>query len=142
MPVTFSAVSAMEVLDSRGRPTVSVRMALSDGREVFAGVPSGASTGSGEAVELRDGDAMRYGGRGVSQAVSHVKGVIADALIGHAFDTLEQLDAELIRLDGTPNKSRLGANAIVGVSMAAARAFAKVAGEFEAVGGHVSPSSE
>jgi enolase len=124
MSVTFSAVSAMEVLDSRGRPTVSVRMALSDGREVFAGVPSGASTGSGEAVELRDGDAPRYGGRGVSQAVSHVKGVIADALIGRTFDTLEQLDAQLIRLDGTPNKSQLGANAIVGVSMAAARAFA------------------
>jgi enolase 1/2/3 len=124
MSVTFSAVSAMEVLDSRGRPTVSVRMALSDGREVFAGVPSGASTGSGEAVELRDSDAMRYGGRGVSHAVSHIEGTIADALIGRAFDTLEQLDAELIRLDGTPNKSRLGANAIVGVSMAAARAFA------------------
>ena len=124
MSVTFSAVSAMEVLDSRGRPTVSVRMALSDGREVFAGVPSGASTGSGEAVEVRDGDATRYGGRGVSQAVSYVKGVIADALIGRTFDTLEQLDAQLIRLDGTPNKSQLGANAIVGVSMAAARAFA------------------
>lgn len=124
MSVTFSAVSAMEVLDSRGRPTLSVRMALPDGREVFAGVPSGASTGSGEAVELRDGDGARYAGRGVSQAVSHVKGAIADALIGHAFDTLEQLDTELIWLDGTPNKSRLGANAIVGVSMAAARAFA------------------
>jgi enolase len=124
MPVTFSAVWAMEVLDSRGRPTVSVRMALSDGREVFAGVPSGASTGSGEAVELRDGDATRYAGRGVSQAVSHVKGAIAEALTGRAFDTLDQLDAELIGLDGTPNKSRLGANAIVGVSMAAARAFA------------------
>ena len=124
MPVTVSAVSAMEVLDSRGRPTLSVRMALPDGREVFAGVPSGASTGSGEAVELRDGDGARYAGRGVSQAVSHVKGSIADALIGRAFDSLEQLDAELIRLDGTPNKSRLGANAIVGVSMAAARAFA------------------
>lgn len=124
MPVTFSAISAMEVLDSRGRPTVSVRMALSDGREVSAGVPSGASTGSGEAVELRDADVSRYGGRGVSQAVSHVKGAIAEALTGRAFDSLEQLDAELIRLDGTPNKSRLGANAIVGVSMAAARAFA------------------
>jgi len=124
MPVKFSTVSAMEVLDSRGRPTVSVRMTLSDGREVCAGVPSGASTGSREAVELRDGDAIRYGGRGVSQAVSHVKGAIADTLIGHAFDTLERLDAELIGLDGTPNKSRLGANAIVGVSMAAARAFA------------------
>lgn len=124
MPVTFSAVSAMEVLDSRGRPTVSVRMALSEGREVFAGVPSGASTGSAEAVELRDGDATRYGGRGVRQTVSHVNGAIAEALTGRAFDTLEQLDAELIRLDGTPNKSRLGANAIVGVSMAAARAFA------------------
>jgi enolase len=124
MPVTFSAVSAMETLDSRGRPTLSVRMALSDGREVFAGVPSGASTGSGEAVELRDGDATRYGGRGVSQAVSHVKGIIAETVTGRAFDSLEQFDAELIRLDGTPNKSRLGANAIVGVSIAAARAFA------------------
>ncbi|BCP18162.1 phosphopyruvate hydratase [Mycobacterium paraintracellulare] len=124
MPVTFSSVSALEVLDSRGRPTVSVRMALSDGCEVRAGVPSGASTGSGEAVELRDGDGARYGGRGASKAVSHVNGTIADALTGRAFDTLEQLDAELIRLDGTPNKSRLGANAIVGVSMAAARAFA------------------
>ncbi|OMB93598.1 phosphopyruvate hydratase [Mycobacterium colombiense] len=124
MSVTFSAVSAMEVLDSRGRPTISVRMALSDGREVVAGVPSGASTGSREAAELRDGDATRFGGRGVSQAVSHVEGAVADTLVGHAFDTLEQLDAELIRLDGTSNKSRLGANAIVGVSMAAARAFA------------------
>lgn len=124
MPVTFSSVSALEVLDSRGRPTVSVRMALSDGREVRSGVPSGASTGSGEAVELRDGDEARYGGRGVSQAVANVEGTIADALTGRAFDTLEQLDAELIRLDGTPDKSRLGANAIVGVSMAAARAFA------------------
>lgn len=124
MPVTFSSVSALEVLDSRGRPTVSVRMALSDGREVRAGVPSGASTGSREATELRDGDAGRYGGRGVSRATSNVKGPIADALIGRAFGTLEQVDAELIRLDGTPDKSRLGANAIVGVSMAAARAFA------------------
>jgi len=124
MPVTFSAVSAMEVLDSRGRPTVWVRMVLSDGREVCAGVPSGASTGSREAVELRDGDPRRYGGRGVSHAVSHVKGAIADALVGRAFDTLERVDAELIGLDGTPDKSRLGANAIVGISMAAARAFA------------------
>lgn len=124
MPVTFSALSAMEILDSRGRPTVSVRMVLSDGHEVFAGVPSGASTGSREAAELRDGVATRFGGRGVSQAVSHVEGAVADTLVGHAFDTLEQLDAELIRLDGTSNKSRLGANAIVGVSMAAARAFA------------------
>lgn len=124
MPVTFSSVSALEVLDSRGRPTVSVRMALSDGREVRAGVPSGASTGSREAAELRDGDAGRYGGRGVSQAVYNVRGTIAEALMGRAFGTLEEVDAELIRLDGTPDKSRLGANAIVGVSMAAARAFA------------------
>lgn len=124
MPVTFSSVSALEVLDSRGRPTVSVRMALSDGREVRAGVPSGASTGSREAAELRDGDAGRYGGRGVSQAVSNVRGPIAEALMGRAFGTLEEVDAELIRLNGTPDKSRLGANAIVGVSMAAARAFA------------------
>ena len=129
MAVQFSTVSAMEVLDSRGRPTVSVRMVLSDGREVCAGVPSGASTGSQEAVELRDGDPVRYGGRGVSQAVSHIQGAVAQALVARAFDTLEQVDAELIALDGTPNKSRLGANAIVGVSMAAARAFAAESGQ-------------
>ena len=129
MSVRFSSISAMEVLDSRGRPTPSVRAVLDGGRIVCAGVPSGASTGSREAVELRDHDPVRYGGLGVSQAVSHINGPIADALTGRTFDTLEQVDSALIDLDGTPNKSRLGANAIVGVSMAAARAFATQSGQ-------------
>jgi enolase len=129
MPVGFSALSAMEVLDSRGRPTVSVTAVLDGGPTVCAGVPSGASTGSQEAVELRDGDPLRYNGLGVSKAVANVKGPIAAALIGQRFDTLEQVDTTLIALDGTPNKSRLGANAIVGVSMAAARAFAATSGQ-------------
>jgi enolase len=129
MAVRFSSILAMEVLDSRGRPTVSVRAVLSDGYTVCAGVPSGASTGSREAVELRDHDPSRYGGLGVAQAVSHVNATIADALIDRSFDSLDQVDAELIRIDGTPDKSRLGANAIIGVSMAAARAFAAESGQ-------------
>lgn len=129
MPVSLSALSAMEVLDSRSRPTVSVTAVVDGGPTVCAGVPSGASTGSQEAVELRDGDPLRYDGLGVSQAVANVKGPIAEALMRQQFDTLEQLDATLIALDGTPNKSRLGANAIVGVSMAAARAFAAMSGQ-------------
>lgn len=124
MPVEFSSISAMEVLDSRGRPTVWVRATLSNDLTGYAGVPSGASTGSREAVELRDHETLRYSGLGVSQAVSNVNGPIADALTGRSFQTLGDVDAELIRLDGTPDKSRLGANAVVGVSMAAARAFA------------------
>jgi enolase len=129
MAVQFSSISAIEVLDSRGRPTVSVRAVLADGPWVCAGVPSGASTGSGEAVELRDHDPLCYGGLGVSRAVSHINGPISDALTGCSFERLEQVDAELIGLDGTPNKSRLGANAIVGVSIAAARAFAVASGQ-------------
>jgi enolase len=129
MPVRFSSLSALEVLDSRGRPTVSVRAVLSNGHTVCAGVPSGASTGSREAVELRDRDPRRYAGMGVGQAVAHVNGPIADAVIGRAFQSLEEVDAELIRLDGTADKSRLGANATVGVSMAAARAFAAESGQ-------------
>jgi len=129
MPVRFSSLFAMEILDSRGRPTIAVRATLASGATVHAGVPSGASTGSCEAVELRDRDPIRYGGLGVGSAVSHVNGPIAQALVGHSFDTLEQLDAELIALDGTDNKSRLGANAIVGVSIAAARAFAAESGQ-------------
>lgn len=129
MAVQFSSISAMQVLDSRGRPTVSVRAVVADGPTVCAGVPSGASTGSQEAVELRDHDPQRYGGLGVSAAVSHINGPIADALTGRSFSTLEQVDAELLGLDGTPDKSRLGANAIVGVSMAAVRAFAAQSGQ-------------
>ena len=129
MAVWFSSISAIEILDSRSRPTLSVCATLSDGRSVRAGVPSGASTGSQEAVELRDGDDERYGGLGVRHAVAHVNGEIAEALTGRAFATLGEVDQSLRELDGTANKSRLGANAIVGVSMAAARAFALQAGQ-------------
>ncbi|WP_459969785.1 phosphopyruvate hydratase [Mycobacterium sp. MUNTM1] len=128
MAVQFSSISALEILDSRGRPTLSVAATLSDGRRVCAGVPSGASTGSREAVELRDHD-ERYDGMGVRQAVANVNGPIAELLVSRPFTALEQVDQALQALDGTPNKSRLGANAIVGVSMAAAKAFALEAGQ-------------
>ncbi len=127
MAVRFSSISAVEILDSRGRPTLCVRATLADGRTVRSGVPSGASTGSREAVELRDHD-DRYGGRGVRHAVANVNGPIADAVTGREFGSLEEVDDALRALDGTPDKSRLGANAIVGVSMAAARAFAAESG--------------
>lgn len=122
--VNFSDVAALEILDSRGNPTVQVTLTTSDGQVTTAGVPSGASTGTREAVELRDGDPARYGGKGVTRAVSHVTGEIADLVRSRAWSSLGELDEALIELDGTPNKSRLGANAILGVSMAAARAFA------------------
>lgn len=125
----IASVQAVEILDSRGRPTLSVTLTTADGQTVWAGVPSGASTGSGEAVELRDGDKDRYGGKGVLTAVGHVNGEIRDALTGRDFQDLAALDEALVDLDGTENKSRLGANAIVGVSMAAARAFAEAAGK-------------
>lgn len=124
MPVSFTSIHAVEILDSRSRPTLSVTATSTEGTVVRAGVPSGASTGSREAVEIRDGDSHRYGGQGVTTAVSHVNGPIADVLTGRVFDCLADVDATLIDLDGTPTKSTLGANAIVGVSMAAARAFA------------------
>ena len=127
MAVWISSISAVEILDSRGRPTLRVRATLTDGRTVRSGVPSGASTGSREAVELRDHD-DRYGGRGVRHAVANVNGPIADSLTGREFGSLEEVDDALRALDGTPDKSRLGANAIVGVSMAAARAFAAESG--------------
>lgn len=128
MAVQFSSISGLEILDSRGRPTLSVAATLSDGRRVCAGVPSGASTGSREAVELRDHD-ERYDGMGVRQAVANVNGPIAELLVSRPFTALEQVDQALLALDGTPNKSRLGANAIVGVSMAAAKTFALEAGQ-------------
>jgi enolase len=114
-----------EILDSRGNPTVEVDVVLEDGNIGRAAVPSGASTGAHEAVELRDGDKKRYGGKGVRKAVDAVNGEIFDAIGG--FDAEEQIkiDETLIALDGTPNKSRLGANAILGVSLAAAKAAAK-----------------
>jgi enolase len=124
MSINVASVRALEILDSRGRPTLSV-IVTSDGARHVAGVPSGASTGSGEALELRDGDQARYNGSGVLRAVENVNGPINDALAGRTFDGLPDLDQALIDLDGTENKSTLGANAIVGVSMAAARAFAE-----------------
>lgn len=121
---TIIDILAREILDSRGNPTVEVDVILEDGTLGRAAVPSGASTGAHEAVELRDGDKTRYIGKGVLQAVEFVNGEIADALVGA--DALEQveLDEAMIELDGTNNKSRLGANAILGVSLAIAKAAA------------------
>lgn len=123
--VRFTSVSALEILDSRGNPTVQVTLGTDDGHTYVAGVPSGASTGSREAVELRDGDPARYDGRGVTHAVENVEGEIADLLRHKNWSSQAELDDDLIELDGTTNKARLGANAILGVSMAAARAFAQ-----------------
>lgn len=128
MAIEFSSIRALEILDSRGRPTLSVQVTLPDGRQVRSGVPSGASTGSREAVELRDHD-DRYGGLGVLRAVAGVNGPIAQELMRRRFSSLEDVDQTLRQLDGTPDKSLLGANAIVGVSMAAAKAFALEAGK-------------
>ena len=121
------AIDALEVIDSRGNPTVEARVHLEDGTVAEARVPSGASTGEREAAELRDGG-PRYGGKGVQQAVANVNGGIADALKGFDAADQEGLDRRMIQLDGTPNKARLGANAILGVSMAAARAEAASVG--------------
>jgi enolase len=117
-------VRAMEVLDSRGRPTVKARVRLAGGAVGVASVPSGASTGSAEALELRDGDATRYGGLGCRKAVENVNEAIAGALVGRVFADQQELDRAMIELDGTPNKGRLGANAILAVSIAFARALA------------------
>jgi enolase 1/2/3 len=117
-------IHAREILDSRGNPTVEVEVTLETGTVGRAAVPSGASTGAHEAVELRDGDAKRFGGRGVRRAVEAVNGEIFDALSGFEAEEQAALDRTLIELDGTPNKARLGANAILGVSLAAARAAA------------------
>jgi enolase len=120
----FTDVSSLEILDSRGRPTVQVWVTLADGSTGTAGVPSGASTGTREAVELRDGDKARYGGSGVLTAVGNVNGEIADLLRGRSWNTLAEVDEAVIALDGTPNKGRLGANAVLGVSIATTRAMA------------------
>ena len=119
----ITKVHAREILDSRGNPTVEVDLTLDGGAFGRAAVPSGASTGEREALELRDGDKARYGGKGVRKAVANVNGEIAKALVGREFDQ-RSLDRAMIALDGTPTKSRLGANALLGVSMAAARAEA------------------
>ncbi len=121
-------IVAREILDSRGNPTVEVDVTLEDGSIGRAAVPSGASTGAHEAVERRDGDAQRYGGKGVLGAVGAVNGDIFDALSGFDAEDQRRLDALMIELDGTPNKSRLGANAILGVSLATAKAAAISAG--------------
>jgi enolase len=128
METTIESISALEILDSRGNPTVEVEVALADGSWGRAAVPSGASTGVHEALELRDGDKKRYLGKGVSQAVANVNGVISDALFG--WDATEQkaIDMEMLAMDGTPNKSKLGANAILGVSLAVAKAAANSLG--------------
>jgi enolase len=129
--VTIAAVQAGEILDSRGNPTVSVEVTTSNGFRRQAAVPSGASTGTREALELRDGDPKRYGGKGVLKAVGNVNGEIAKAVTGLSLGGLEEqaaLDRTMIELDGTDSKSRLGANAILGVSLAAAHAAAAVAG--------------
>src|SRR6187397_70910 len=140
---TIEAVGAREILDSRGNPTIEVEVALDDGTIGRAAVPSGASTGAFEAVELRDGG-ERYGGKGVTKAVDGVLDVIGPELVGYEASEQRLLDQRLLDLDGTPDKSRLGANALLGVSLAVAKAAAESAGLelFRYVGGpnaHVLP---
>ena len=120
----ISKIFAREILDSRGNPTVEVDVTLSDGSMGRAAVPSGASTGSQEAIELRDGDKSRYGGKGVLKAIANVNGEIQTALLGADPFDQKSIDEKMIALDGTGNKARLGANAILGVSLATARAAA------------------
>ena len=117
-------IHAREVLDSRGNPTVEVEVSLIDGSRGRAIVPSGASTGEYEALELRDGDKKRYGGKGVLKAVDAVNGPLADMLIGADATDQKAIDDQMIALDGTPTKSNLGANAILGISLAVAHAAA------------------
>jgi enolase len=121
-------IAAREILDSRGNPTVEVDVTLEDGSTGTAAVPSGASTGAHEAVELRDGDMKRYFGKGVEKAVDSVNGDLFDALSGFDAEDQRKIDETMIALDGTPNKSRLGANAILGVSLAVAKAAAESCG--------------
>src|SRR5688572_24961983 len=121
-------IHARAVLDSRGNPTVEVDVTLEDGSMGRAAVPSGASTGAHEAVELRDGDKSRWGGKGVGKAVAAVNGEIADTIVGFEAEDQAEIDAAMIELDGTDNKGRLGANAILGVSLAAAKAAAESRG--------------
>jgi len=120
----IKTIHAREILDSRGNPTLEAEIVLDSGAFGRAAVPSGASTGAREAIELRDGDPSRYGGKGVSRAVENVNGIIASALTGFDADDQEALDRKLIELDGSPNKANLGANALLGVSLAAAHAMA------------------
>src|SRR5512133_3124074 len=124
MDTIIESISALEILDSRGNPTVEVEVTLADGSWGRAAVPSGASTGEHEALEMRDGDKKRYLGKGVSQAVANVNGIISESFFGWDASDQKAIDAEMIAMDGTPNKSKLGANAILGVSLAVAKAAA------------------
>jgi enolase len=128
MNTTISAIDAREILDSRGNPTVEAEVTLGGGAHGRAAVPSGASTGVHEALELRDGDKKRYLGKGTLQAIANIRNTLAPALVGVDAADQAALDRKMLELDGTPNKSRLGANAILGVSMAAARAAATARG--------------
>ncbi|MEU0679964.1 phosphopyruvate hydratase [Streptomyces albogriseolus] len=128
MSLRITHLHATEILDSRARPTLAITVETEGGIRVRAGVPSGASTGTREAVELRDGDKTRYNGQGVLTAVGHVNGEIARALANRTFASAAEIDRALIELDGTDTKSRLGANAIIGVSLAVTRAEAAFAG--------------
>jgi enolase len=125
---SIQQVRGFEILDSRGNPTVAAEVVLSDGARGFAASPSGASTGSREALELRDGDPRRYLGKGVMKAVAHVNGELRQALVGHDAADQAAIDRRMIDLDGTPTKARLGANAILAVSLALAKAAAASAG--------------
>ena len=125
----IDTMQALEILDSRGNPTLRVNVTLADGTRASASVPSGASTGAHEAVELRDGDKARYQGKGVLKAVGHVNTILAPLLKGLPASHQEEIDQAMIARDATPNKSALGANAMLGVSMAVARAAAQSAGE-------------
>ena len=127
--VKISKIDALEILDSRGNPTVRATVTLDSGISAQASVPSGASTGENEAVELRDADPKRYGGKGVLHAVANVKDKIGPAVVGMDATDQRGIDDAMIKLDGTPNKAQLGANAILGVSMAAARAAAVALGQ-------------
>jgi enolase len=133
----ISAITGFEILDSRGNPTVAAEVVLADGARGFAASPSGASTGSREALELRDGDPKRYFGKGVTKAVGNIDREIASSLVGRDANDQAALDQRMIDLDGTPTKSRLGANAILAVSIAAAKAAAQSAGVplYQRIGG-------
>ncbi len=126
--IRISDIRGREILDSRGNPTVEADVTLEDGTMARAAVPSGASTGTREAVELRDGDKSRYLGKGVTKAVANVNGEIRDVLVGKDFEDQRALDERMIELDGTENKGRLGANALLAVSLATARARAQSSG--------------
>ena len=126
--IRISDIRGREILDSRGNPTVEADVTLEDGTTARAAVPSGASTGTREAVELRDGDTSRYLGKGVTKAVAYVNGELSDSLLGVEFENQRALDQHMINLDGSDNKGRLGANALLAISLAAAKAEAQSAG--------------